>query len=147
MSETYAVSDIANAIQLSVAPVFLLAGVGALLNVLANRLTRAVDRIRLLTADPELQSLAGAKDEVRIQLSRTELIHWSIILCTLCALAICLVVALLFVGNGFLADPSLAIAVLFIGGMVSLTVGLILFLREIGLALRLMRNFSGLSEN
>ena len=146
MNETYAVSDIASAIQLSVAPVFLLAGVGALLNVLASRLTRAVDRIRLLTADPELRHLAGSREEVRIQLSRTRLIHWSIILCTLCALAICLVVALLFGGNGFLADPSLAIAILFIGGMVALTIGLVLFLREVGLALRLMRNFSGLGE-
>jgi hypothetical protein len=37
---------IAHSIQLSVAPVFLLSGVGVLLGVLTNRLARVVDRAR-----------------------------------------------------------------------------------------------------
>ena len=39
-----AVSTIAHQIQLAVAPVFLLAGIGSILNVLAGRLARVVER-------------------------------------------------------------------------------------------------------
>ena len=48
------ISSIANAIQLSIAPVFLLTGVGAILGVLTNRLARIVDRSRVL--DDRLQA-------------------------------------------------------------------------------------------
>ena len=41
-------SDIAHLVELSVAPVFLLAGIGALLNVVTARLGRVVDRARNL---------------------------------------------------------------------------------------------------
>ncbi|MGB8250108.1 MAG: DUF2721 domain-containing protein, partial [Azonexus sp.] len=45
---TSQVSSVAHVIQLAVAPVFLLAGVGALLGVLTNRLARVVDRFHAL---------------------------------------------------------------------------------------------------
>lgn len=48
-----AISAIASQIQLAVAPVFLLAGVGALLNVMASRLARVVDRARKVAAAAE----------------------------------------------------------------------------------------------
>jgi hypothetical protein len=43
-------SDLSYIIQLSVAPVFLLAGIGAFINVLAGRLGRIFDRSRVLEA-------------------------------------------------------------------------------------------------
>lgn len=48
MLETITAADIAHVIQLSVAPVFLLAGIGSILGVMANRLARVVDRARIL---------------------------------------------------------------------------------------------------
>jgi hypothetical protein len=42
------VSAIAHLISLAIAPVFLLAGIGSILNVLAGRLARSVDRWRRL---------------------------------------------------------------------------------------------------
>jgi len=50
------VSTIAQVIQLSVAPVFLLSGVGTLLVVLTNRLARIVDRTRTLEARPSMST-------------------------------------------------------------------------------------------
>lgn len=44
-------ADIAHLIQLAVAPVFLLAGIGSMLNVLAQRLARVVDRARRIESD------------------------------------------------------------------------------------------------
>ena len=42
------IAAIAHVIQLSVAPVFLLSGVSAMLGVLSNRLGRIIDRARML---------------------------------------------------------------------------------------------------
>ncbi len=42
------VSDVAHAIQLSLAPVFLLSGIGVLLGMLTSRLARIVDRARVM---------------------------------------------------------------------------------------------------
>jgi hypothetical protein len=42
------IDEIAHVIQLSIAPVFLLTGVGTLLNVLSGRLARIIDRARVL---------------------------------------------------------------------------------------------------
>jgi hypothetical protein len=41
---------VAHVIQLSVAPVFLLSGIGAMLAVMTNRLSRIIDRARVLEA-------------------------------------------------------------------------------------------------
>ncbi len=51
MDPTLHVSTIAHLIQLAIAPVFLLAGIAGLLNVLASRLARVVDRGRSLERD------------------------------------------------------------------------------------------------
>ena len=50
-------SPVAQVIQLAVAPVFLLAGIGAFLNVCAGRLSRIVDRAR--TVEPLLLGAAA----------------------------------------------------------------------------------------
>jgi len=45
------VTAVAHVIQLAVAPVFLLSGIGAMLAVMTNRLSRIVDRARVLEKD------------------------------------------------------------------------------------------------
>ena len=56
MDPSAAVPAIAHLIQLAVAPVFLLAGIGSILNVLAQRLAR-VGRARPRNLETELESL------------------------------------------------------------------------------------------
>lgn len=142
MTDPIPVSTIANLIQLSIAPVFLLAGVGAILNVMATRLSRVVDRVRRLEAE-----FAGTSEVVqrlaRAELSRLgkrmKLINWAITAVTAGALTVCLVVAVLFVGG--LADSSVGniIAALYVLTMVLLVTGLVLFLLEVRLASRNLR--------
>jgi NADH:ubiquinone oxidoreductase subunit 3 (subunit A) len=134
MDESIAVSTIAHQIQLAVAPVFLLAGVSGFLNVLANRLARVVDRSRQLEAEP------GSHDaELRLLDRRTRVVNLSISFCTVSALLVCVVVAILFVAD--LAKIAFAqpIALLFIAAMLFLIAGLLLFLYEVQLAMRAMR--------
>ncbi|WP_166042033.1 DUF2721 domain-containing protein [Sphingosinicella sp. YJ22] len=142
MTDPIPVSTIANLIQLSIAPVFLLAGVGAILNVMATRLSRVVDRVRRLEAEfagtsEVLQKLARA--ELSRLGKRMKLINWAITAVTAGALTVCLVVAVLFVGG--LADSSVGnlIAALYVLTMALLVGGLVLFLLEIRLASRNLR--------
>lgn len=137
MQAAASITSVAHVIQLAVAPVFLLTGVGAILAVLINRLARVVDRFRVLeralpaTGNDERTAL---DTEMEILLRRARLIHWAISLCTVCALLICIVIATLFVGSVMVADLSGTIAVLFITAMLALIAGLLCFLREITLA-------------
>ncbi|HEU0186371.1 MAG TPA: DUF2721 domain-containing protein [Gallionellaceae bacterium] len=129
------INTVAHVIQLAVAPVFLLTGVGAILSVLVNRLGRIVDRFRVLE-----RSLPGAADEVARSeemgalAHREKVIYWSISLCVLCALLICVVVAALFVSSVLNVELSALIASLFILAMLALIAGLLSFLREIQIA-------------
>ena len=127
------VITVAHAIQQSVAPVFLLTGVGAILSVLSSRLARVIDRFRMLDTVGDEERIAY-QSEMTILLHRARWIHWAISLCTVCALLICIVIAALFVGSELNKDPSGTISMFFIAAMLALTAGLLCFLREIALA-------------
>lgn len=126
---------IAHAIQLAVAPVFLLSGVAALLAVITNRLARIVDRARDLEPIAQAEGDIGrrARAELRVIAQRGRVVSWSIALCTLTALLIAAVIALMFIGAFFAFDASVPVALLFIAAMGSMIAALALFLREVHL--------------
>ena len=131
------ISAVAHVIQLSVAPVFLLAGVGSMLGVLTNRLARIVDRARVL--EVELPSAvepqrALVHADLSVLCRRARLINWAISLCTTCALLVCLVIALLFLGAYLTVEVRGPISLLFVAAMVAFIAGLLTFLREVYLA-------------
>lgn len=139
MDQPLPVSTIAHLIQLAIAPVFLLAGIAGILNVLAQRLSRVVDRGRGLERDFasfDETTRERASEELLIIIRRMRIVNLAITACTASALFVCLVVAILFVAA--LAEIQFArpIAVLFIVAMTLLIVGLTLFLAEIRLAAR-----------
>ena len=133
MQTAHDILSVTQAIQHSVAPVFLLTGVGAILSVLSNRLGRVIDRFRALEMMDENLRIAH-QAEIATLLQRSRWIHWAITLCTSCALFICIVIAALFVGSELNKDPSSLISMFFIAAMLALTTGLLCFLREIALA-------------
>lgn len=127
------IANVAHVIQLAVAPVFLLTGVGAILSVLVNRLGRVVDRFRALRKSNEAERGALARETATLS-RRAAWIHRAITLCTVCALLICIVIAVLFVSSTTGVDPSVAVSALFVAAMLALIAGLVCFLREIALA-------------
>lgn len=127
------VTTVAHVIQLAVAPVFLLTGVGAILNVITSRLARIVDRSRVLSNSND-QKQSAQKEEMAMLALRARWVHWAVSLCTMSALLICIVIAALFVGSETGMDPSNAVSLLFISAMLALISGLLCFLREIFLA-------------
>ena len=142
MEQESEVAAIAHVIQLAVAPVFLLAGVSGLLNVLTNRLARIIDRARLIEEQME-NAPTTEKPQSRARLlvfsKRARLVNFAITLCTACASMVCLVIIALFGGAFLEIDLSKLIGLLFVAAMVSLFAALVCFLREILLATRSLR--------
>lgn len=137
MDDSLPISGVVHVIQLAVAPVFLLTGVGAILSVLTNRLGRVIDRFRALHVEqPKAQdsALSAIKAEMAVLAQRARMIHWAIGLCTSGALLICVLIATLFLGSIVHTNLSILVSLLFILAMLALTVGLLCFLREISLA-------------
>jgi hypothetical protein len=137
MADPSHVADVAQVIQAAVAPVFLLAGVGATLNVLASRIGRIIDRARimedrLLSATPEFARDLHAR--LRVLSRRATLINRAIGLCVLSGLLVSLVVAALFVSALLRIELAAPIAVVFVIALLSLAAALLLFLREVFIA-------------
>jgi hypothetical protein len=136
------IDKVAGIIQLSVAPVFLLAGIAGILNVLASRLARIVDRARslesdVLIADPDVRE--AELRELVILDRRMTMCHWAIGFCTFAALLVCVVVMVLFVAVLSSLHFAVPVSLLFIGTMLSVTSGLLLFLAEVTIATRWVR--------
>jgi hypothetical protein len=132
-------ADIARTIQLAVAPVFLLTALGTILGVLTTRLSRVVDRTRVLTA--RIDSTASSTNVLRTSMPpneelatlarRRNLVNRAITCATIAALLVCSVVLLAFLGFMLDRNFSRAIAMLFIAAMTMFIAALTYFLREI----------------
>ena len=129
--------DVSHIIQLAIAPVFLLTGVGTNLMVLTNRLARIIDRSRVVeerlraTGEPDPPQYGP---ELTTLYSRAHLINRAITLSTSCALLICLVIATLFLGDALDLNLAKLIALLFVLAMMALIGSFIYLLREIFIA-------------
>lgn len=131
-------STVADTIQTAIAPVFLLAGIGAILNVMVGRLARIVDRARGLeqlhprSTGPEHDRHVW---ELRLIDRRISVINTAIFLCVSSALAICFVVALMFVSRLMAFHVGAIVAIAFVVSMILLMVGLVYFLIEVRMSL------------
>jgi hypothetical protein len=133
-----ALSDIGHVIQLAIAPVFLLTAIGTVLNVLAGRLGRAVDRRRALVAAlPRLEAGVAdvARQEVAFEVRRIQLIYIAISMAVTSGLLVCILICLAFVDALLSVNLGKMIALLFILSMVALIGSLTVFLREIALSI------------
>ena len=131
------VNSVSQLIQLSVAPVFLLAGVAWLLNVFTGRLSRIIDKVdkldkyedqNILRDENETLKFAQRRKFLTMRMKNTNL---AILFCTSTGLLIAMVIVTMFLSAIFNFKDSLFIAVLFILAMLSLITSLFLFLREI----------------
>jgi hypothetical protein len=137
------ISEIGHVIQLAIAPVFLVTGVATKLTVLTNRLSRIIDRTRVLEERLEERPEAGPDqrylDELDILYVRGHLINTAITLSTACGLLICLVIAMLFLGESTSLQLDRIVAGCFVLAMFALIGSFVFLLREIFIASKHMR--------
>jgi hypothetical protein len=130
-------------IQLAIAPVFLLTGIGAILSVLTTRLGRIVDRARLLQRRLAMVKTAEYRDLLQAEVSvlhrRINIINWAMRLSVGSALLICVVIMSLFIGVfGHFIATGILLAILFVFAMVLLVISLIFLLFEVSISTRRM---------
>ncbi|PPE75215.1 DUF2721 domain-containing protein [Solimonas fluminis] len=140
MVEEGQVLSIAHTIQLAVAPVFLLAGIGSMLGVLTNRMARVIDKARKLEervpppSDPATPDIARDA-ELGVLARRARYLQLAIGACVGCALLVALVVVILFISAVLDLNAFAVVAMLFIAAMLAFIFGLLCFMREIHLGL------------
>jgi hypothetical protein len=125
---------IAHIIELAVAPVFLLTGIGAILAVMTNRLGRIIDRARTLEErlrDATEDTARACRADLGILSRRARLIYTAITLCTTTALLICTVIAVMFLSASLRFNATRPVTILFVAAMATFFLGLVWFLREI----------------
>jgi hypothetical protein len=149
-SPDLSVSTVAEIVRLALAPVFLLSGIGAFLNVLAARLSRIVDRSREI--EPLLLASRGSEHDrwvsaLKVLDRRMSLISWATALSVSSAILTCLVVVLLFAANLVRTHLGTEIAWLFIASMLSIGAGFAVFLLETTIAARAVRVRSELLQH
>jgi len=138
------IDSISHVISISVAPVFLLAGISGLLMVMTNRLARSIDRTRYLQATLTEQMQPQHKILIEKEMSglvnRSRFINLAINLAAVSALMVCLVIITLFVGSLSTYNVAVAVASLFIFCMTLLSASISCFLMEIFIATRSLRS-------
>ena len=142
LTNAVALNDVGHAIQLALAPVFLLTGIAGTLNVMTGRLARIIDRGRWIAQHHATvaESLhADLATELRSLERRRHLASAAITATTFSALLVCTVVAMLFVEVLLSLHMNLVVGLLFAGSSLALVVGLAYFLREVHLATTTVR--------
>ncbi len=137
------VPEIAGVIQLAIAPVFMLTAVGTIIAALNSRLGRAVDRRRHLERQlgrMSAEEAPAAREELAVIARRIHFVYLAILAAVVSALFVCLLIAGAFVGAFVRTDLSVAISALFVAAVLALVVCLLLFLREIFLAVSTPRH-------
>ncbi|HEY3761400.1 MAG TPA: DUF2721 domain-containing protein [Verrucomicrobiae bacterium] len=123
----------------AVGPVILISGVGLLLLTMTNRLGRAIDRARQLKVESKHNEHGHAQEQIAIIYRRAKLIRLSIILAATSALLAALLIITVFVAAVLQWNSGIAVSVLFIGSMLSLSVSLVAFICDINLSLRALK--------
>jgi len=136
LARTSSTARVQEMVQLSLTPAFLLAAIGAFLNVMNQRLTWIVERIRTIEKRQEAELHDDETKELPALRERRGFAHASLNLCTAAALVICLVVGLTFI-SAFVRPPlGSFVALCWITAMALVFAGLLSFLLETRLATR-----------
>ena len=127
------VMGLAKAIQLSVAPVFLLTAIAGVLGVISNRLARVLDRAR------EIQGPASDSQDMQLLRRRMGLLSRAIESVTITGVLVSAVVAVTFISAITVVDLAAIVVPLFVVAMLALIAGLLLLLLDTRVASRMMR--------
>lgn len=124
-------------LEVALTPAFLLVALGSILNIFSTRLSRIVDRIRVLeTAYPESEGEEHDRivSELRTLEQRMTAVSRSILLGVLSAMAVAVMIVVLFVMGLSGKAVAMVVVALFTTALAMLVAALFLFVREVQLA-------------
>jgi hypothetical protein len=121
-------------VQLSLAPAFLLSGIGAVMNVIMSRMIWIAQRIDKIEDKMEEQRTSRQARELGWLMRRRKLAQGAIMFSTASAVMISAVIMMLFISAYIVAQIGTVIAALWVLTMALLVIGLGFFLLETRLA-------------
>ncbi|HUL97504.1 MAG TPA: DUF2721 domain-containing protein [Usitatibacter sp.] len=131
------IAAITHAIQLAIAPVFMLTAIGTIINALTGRLARAVDRrrqIEEILGNYEGDRRAALAGELALLARRIVIVMRAIVLAVISAIFVCLLIGTAFAAAFTELDLSRSVALLFVASVAALTGALGFFMHEVVLA-------------
>ena len=134
LERTASTARVQQMVQLSLTPVFLLAAIGAVLNVMNQRLTWIVDRVHTLERIAESELHSREIESLPVLRQRRTYAHAAINLSTAAGLLICTVVGLTFVSAFVRPALGSVVALCWIVAMALVFGALLFFLLETRLA-------------
>ena len=136
LERTASTPRVQQVVQLSLAPAFLLGGIGAVMNVIMSRMIWIAGRIERIEETPEAALSQRQLHELGWLEARRRAAQTAILFTTAAAVIISLVIGLLFISAYIKAQIGTIIAALWVLTMLLLVTGLIFFLRETRMAAR-----------
>lgn len=136
LERTASTPRVQQVVQLSLAPAFLLSGIGAIMNVIMSRMIWIAQRVENLEEKLEEHRTAKQARELAWLMQRRKLMQGAIMFSTAAAVIISLMIGLLFISAYITAQIGTVIAILWVLTMVLLVTGLGFFLFETRLAAR-----------
>ena len=136
VARTSSSARVQHVVQLSLAPAFLLAGIGAVMNVMTNRLIWVANRIERIHQLDEEDRAGSLVEDLPALEKRRVLAQRAVMLSTASAVSISVVIALLFTSAFVRPQMGTLIAGAWIVTMLFLITGLVTFLMETRTAAR-----------
>lgn len=130
IQRTSSTARVQHVVQLSLAPAFLLAAIGAVMNVMTNRLIWVANKIERTLAADERGEAGDMMDEIPALEKRRIHAQRAVMLSTAAALTISIVIVLLFVSAFVSASMGTLVAIAWVITMAFLVAGLTSFLLE-----------------
>ncbi|MFM7403791.1 MAG: DUF2721 domain-containing protein [Erythrobacter sp.] len=134
LERTASTPRVQQVVQLSLAPAFLLSGIGAIMNVIMARMIWIAQRVEKIDDRDEAERTAKQQRERGWLMQRRKLMQGAIMFSTAAAVMISLVIGLLFISAYITAQIGSVIAGLWVLTMLLLVTGLACFLMETRLA-------------
>jgi hypothetical protein len=133
-------SEVAKLMSASIAPVFLITGIGGILSIMSLRYGRVIDRIRTLLRDgPKLYRKEIGVDhlnrELRSLYKRARLLRMSIIMGVVSIFSISITIFVLFFSLTYGLEALYIPQFFFIFGLILLMIGLALFIQDFAMSL------------
>jgi len=135
-------TSVVELIQLSLAPVFLIVGIGTMLNAVTGRLARIIDRARCYEKENDSdneQLTKNQTNDLTALKKRMRYANYAINFLTGAAVIICIDVILLFVNGLVMVSLDNIIIALFILTLLMITAGLLNFFFEVSVATKTLR--------
>ncbi|MFY9227090.1 MAG: DUF2721 domain-containing protein [Blastocatellia bacterium] len=138
------INEVTKILQTAISPVVLVSGVGLLVLSMTNRFARTTDRARALAREIEEKNIAtddvnNLKAQIGILYKRSKILMFSISFAIASIFFVSLLIIALFSASLLGLHINIIITIFFVLSLISLTISLVLFIKEISLSLKALK--------